>query len=382
MRADPLCRWPARQAVRLRHGAQHLYRRHLAARPFSGKAAVNLLLVTLGERIPQSQIRPFHQFAADLRRDDDAEVREIDLAPYLAAAQPGLDAATVIAFQTPFDIPAADLDRLIARMRARSPGARLAYLDWFAPTDLRMGAALGDRVDLYVKKHLLADRSAYGRPTRGDTNLTDHFSRRYGLDLPETLFRLPEGFFDRLVLGPSFVTASFMQPWLARPRPPRGPRPIDLHARMATAGTGWYQAMRRDCDAAAAALGPRLGLADIRRGEGISHSAFLREMTESRICFSPFGYGEVCWRDFEAAACGAVLLKQDMSHLRTDPDLFRARETYMPVRWDLSDLAERVQELRDDPALADRLRDTAFAVLHDYIRNRRFPRQMARLVAG
>ena len=40
---------------------------------------------------------------------------------------------------------------------------------------------------------------------------------------------------------------------------------------------------------------------------------------ESKLCFSPFGYGEVCWRDFEAMSTGAVLVKPDMSHLQARP---------------------------------------------------------------
>ena len=86
-------------------------------------------------------------------------------------------------------------------------------------------------------------------------------------------------------------------------------------------------------------------IADLRvvSGTGVGHVAYMRELRASKICFSPFGYGEVCWRDYEAILSGAVLLKPDMSHIETDPDVFVAGETYLPVRWDLADFEAQVR---------------------------------------
>jgi hypothetical protein len=61
------------------------------------------------------------------------------------------------------------------------------------------------------------------------------------------------------------------------------------------------------------------------------------------MCISPFGYGKVCWRDYDAHATGALLLKPDMSHLRALPDVFVPFETYVPLKWDLSDFGEKVE---------------------------------------
>jgi hypothetical protein len=72
----------------------------------------------------------------------------------------------------------------------------------------------------------------------------------------------------------------------------------------------------------------------------VTPEAYLTEMLRSRICISPFGYGEICWRDFEAILCDCLLVKPDMGHVETCPDIFRPYETYVPVKWDLSDLAE------------------------------------------
>ena len=68
---------------------------------------------------------------------------------------------------------------------------------------------------------------------------------------------------------------------------------------------------------------------------------FNEELRRVRIALSPFGWGEVCLRDFEAVLSGAMLLKPDMSHLETWPDVFAPFETYVPFAWDAGDLIEK-----------------------------------------
>ena len=357
--------------------ARHDRRRRGAfQRPFSGRAAHRLLLLTIDHRIPQSQIFPFHYYADAFATRHDTEIREVEVGRYLNAAGPMPEAATVVAFQTQFDISDQHLADILGAIRSRNPGTRLIYLDWFAPTDLRLAHRVGPEVDIYLTKHLLRDRARYDAPVYGDTTLMDFYGRRYNLDHETTHFPIPVGFWDKLCVGPSFNTASFMLPVFDKGAPPRGDRPIDLHARIAVNGSSWYQAMREDCARAVATTsGPHTVT-----GFGVGHHQFLRELGKSKICFSPFGYGEVCWRDFEAVLCGAVLLKQDMGHVETDPDIFVAGETYVPVQWDLSDFDENVQWLAKDAAARERIAGAAFEVLRDYARSGRFVDKMARIL--
>lgn len=345
------------------------------ARPFSDHSAQKLLLVTQPERIPQSQIFPFHHYARDLQRLYGADLREVDTWDVLAGKPMVAKGATSVAFQTPFDISDEDLARLLARLRAENPGARLICLDWFAPTDLRNAARMNGLVDVYVKKHVLRDRSQYGKPTRGDTNLTDHFNRAFGFDEPEQCFAIPEGFLDKLVVGPSFATAPGIMPALLGHRPAARPRPIDLHARFAVRGTPWYQAMRGQAEAALD------GIRDLAvvRGEGVLLPRFMVEMQRSKLGFSPFGYGEVCWRDYESVMAGAVLLKPDMSHTETAPDIFVPWETYVPLRWDLADFEDTVRRLAGDEVLRAKIARQAFDVLQNWLKSDKFARAMAPL---
>lgn len=109
--------------------------------------------------------------------------------------------------------------------------------------------------------------------------------------------------------------------------------------------------------------------------------AYLRELAASKLCFSPFGYGEVCWRDYEAVMCGSLLLKPDMSHVETDPDIFRAGETYVPLRWDFADLEDKARYYLAHPAERTRIANNAFRALQKYFREQRFIDHVRAIVA-
>jgi len=52
---------------------------------------------------------------------------------------------------------------------------------------------------------------------------------------------------------------------------------------------------------------------------------------------SPFGWGEICYRDFEAALGGNLLLKPSMDHIETWPNIYR-EDCYFKLDWDFSNL--------------------------------------------
>lgn len=79
-------------------------------------------------------------------------------------------------------------------------------------------------------------------------------------------------------------------------------------------------------------------------GSPISKRKYLRELQDSKTCVSPFGWGEVCYRDFESIISGCLLIKPDMDHLETYPDVYKKNETYIPLKWDMSDLEKTLQD--------------------------------------
>ncbi len=72
----------------------------------------------------------------------------------------------------------------------------------------------------------------------------------------------------------------------------------------------------------------------------IPKEEFIKEGQNSKCILSPFGWGEICGRDFEAFVYGACMIKQDMSHCITYPDAYQPGVTYIPLKWDFSDFKE------------------------------------------
>ncbi|GHV70290.1 hypothetical protein AGMMS49928_17510 [Spirochaetia bacterium] len=92
----------------------------------------------------------------------------------------------------------------------------------------------------------------------------------------------------------------------------------------------------------------------------VNQNQYYRELNDSKIVLSPFGWGEVCFRDFEAIISGALLLKPDMSHLKTWPDVYIPYVTYVPVNWDGTDIIEKTETYLADEAERKRITQNAF----------------------
>ena len=74
----------------------------------------------------------------------------------------------------------------------------------------------------------------------------------------------------------------------------------------------------------------------------LSRRAYFKEMMQSKICISPFGLGEITLNDFECFLTGSMLLKPDMSHMRTWPNFYEDGKTCMMHDWDLYTLEEKI----------------------------------------
>lgn len=64
---------------------------------------------------------------------------------------------------------------------------------------------------------------------------------------------------------------------------------------------------------------------------------FTKETFKVFGVLSPFGWGEICYRDFEASIGGAYLVKPDMSHINTWPNIY-SKDLYHSLDWDFSNL--------------------------------------------
>lgn len=85
---------------------------------------------------------------------------------------------------------------------------------------------------------------------------------------------------------------------------------------------------------------------DFVLGGKVAKNSYLRELRSSMIGLSPFGWGEICFRDFEIMLNGSLLVKPSVEHLSTWPDFFKPDVTYLPVKWDYSDLIDTLNEIK------------------------------------
>ncbi|MDO8463180.1 MAG: glycosyltransferase [bacterium] len=246
---------------------------------------------------------------------------------------------------------------------ARRAVGRVVWFDLTESTGTTHFAVL-PYVDRYAKMQALRDRSGYLQQYIGGRIFTDYYARLFGVrdseDVdahlaapadPEHLEKIVVSWNAGLahygVLGPKWHhlwhhSRGVLPRWYAhRWTAPRADRQRALSCRIGT-----YH-HRATVAAPRKELARRL--AAHLQTQKIPRAAFFAEMRQSRATLSPFGLGDITLRDFEAVICGAAVLKQDMGHVETWPDLWVPGTTYLPFAWDFSDLDARIDDVLCDP---------------------------------
>lgn len=75
---------------------------------------------------------------------------------------------------------------------------------------------------------------------------------------------------------------------------------------------------------------------------------YINNLRSSKANFSPFGWGELCYRDSEVFFSGGALIKPDMEHLKTWPNLYKKDETYISIPWKIEEWDEIIPEILSD----------------------------------
>lgn len=88
--------------------------------------------------------------------------------------------------------------------------------------------------------------------------------------------------------------------------------------------------------------------------ERLSHKDFLLSLKKSKISVGAFGWGEICYREFEAIKMGSAILFPNMDNIETWPNIYQDRVTFLSYDYDMSNLLDRAKELIDN----DNLRNT------------------------
>jgi hypothetical protein len=243
--------------------------------------------------------------------------------------------------------------------------------------------ALLAHVDLLVKKHVFKDRNAYARAFTGKNNLTDYVARQFGTsfssDIIPTSGVVAAEHIDNIRIGWNIAHDDRISRMFGSKRPPAPEtKTHDVICRASVPRDNWMFPLRAAALRELEKLGARRKvLAPTQR---VSQRKYFREMRRSRICVSPFGYGEICWRDFEAVLSGCLLVKPDVSHIQTTPNIFIPGETYVPVRWDFSDLAEQCERYLEDETERRRIAARAYETLAYELSANRFAQTFGTLI--
>jgi hypothetical protein len=330
----------------------------------------SFLLLYFPHTLADAQLYPFSQHSQKINDKYKLKIARCNILDFTKNLKGVYPKVKYVGFQTWFDIGKTESDELIECVKSRFPNAKIIFFDWFAPTDLRLGKVLGDGIDLYVKKNTLANMSKYKDGHNGDTTLMDFYGKRFGINYDHKNYNLSDDFLAKVITGPNFNTAPFLNSLFSQSSNELIDRfrPLDLHARIETKGTDWYSAMRQ---ASIYEVQKLKNVNAVFKGM-VGFKQYLKEMMDSKITFSPFGYGESCWRDYEAVALGSLLIKPDMSHMTTTPSIFIDGETYISVKWDLSDFNEKLHYYLNNDDERRRIAKNAFDVCHDYIGKKGF----------
>lgn len=245
---------------------------------------------------------------------------------------------------------------------------RVKRVIWFDTTDSTGATQFNVMpfVDAYYKAQLLKDRQLYKRIFRGYRIYTEYYANRYKVkDEQRKEMAMETSLKDEDMHKLHLSWNSAMNDWgsyaflygrlLAKLRTslPLGTnytarfietkkeRKQDISARIGiTYSKSAIRCQREN-------VGKLLGKFGVDLSP-ISRRRYLNEMKSAKIGVSPFGWGEICYRDFEIIINGALLFKADMSHLETWPPLYAANETYVPFSWDLKDFEEKLRGLLND----------------------------------
>ncbi len=332
----------------------------------NGPKPLRVALVSDGRAYTsEQQFAPLFRHAAALRRRFGLVLAHMSVERALAATS--LGDCEVLGLKLSFLTPADEANRITRELRAKLKGSntRFVYFDGDDDSCVQWPEALA-QVDRWLKKHAFRDDSDYARRYLGKSNLTDMVSREHGYSFEDDVIRssgpVSRTGVDKLLVGWNIALDDKIFDLVAKlPPVDQQVRDIDVCSRAFVKPDVWIYPLRGPLVERIEALKDRFKVLAPR--ERVSQEQYYAEMLRSRICVSPFGYGELCWRDFEAVLCGCLLVKPSMSHVRTYPDIFVPGETYAPVKWDYSDLSEVCTRYLDDEPERLRMAARARAVL-------------------
>ena len=211
-------------------------------------------------------------------------------------------------------------------------------------------------VDLYFKKQILNNKEDYCRIVWGGRTFCEYYHNILGIDDLEVTDRIfqpakrDELYKLRLSWNVGLGDLYALKPYhiYLRPNGIKMPtfvdcnkeRTLDLQYR----GSGYSPIAGYPRSKSKELLAQIKGVKMCDITKKIPKTEYILEGQNSKAILSPFGWGEICGRDFEAIVYGATMIKQSMEHCTTYPNVYQPMETYVPLKWDFSDFEEVIMK--------------------------------------
>lgn len=210
-------------------------------------------------------------------------------------------------------------------------------------------------VDLYLKKQLQKDRTEYLKPFYGGRPFCDYYHNLLNIEDPEITQRdfkpLKPEYLNKLGVswnvGLGDLFAKSKKHMVLHPNRCEmpsfvnidTPKSLDLQYR----GSGYSPIAGYPRSESKRRLEKFEGIKMSDVTKKIPYPEYIAEGKNSKSILSPFGWGEICGRDFETFVYGACMIKQSMENIDTYPPVYREMETYVPLKWDFSDFDEKIK---------------------------------------
>lgn len=336
-----------------------------------------LIISDNGSYTSEQQFAPLIRHSAAIAARTGVVFTFMDLAEAKSLPAEGFAGWTAVGLKLMFRTPAAEAAYLAQRIfgAAKAAGARTILFDGDDDPSVLWPDVL-DAADVCIKKHVYNDLDTYKRIFVGKSNLTDYCHRSFDVSFADDIIPRSGGLspeqIGKIVLGWNIAQDDKIYN-LSKDIPlqaTEGPRDIDILCRASVAPGTWTYGMRNGAVEALSRIKTRYRIH--APTDRVSQAEYYGEMLRARLSVSPFGFGELCWRDFESILCGSLLVKPDMSHLKTWPDLFVPFETYIPVAWDYSDLEQVCALYIADEDARRRITSTAHVRLTETLKTRGF----------
>lgn len=343
------------------------------------------------DNIPPSQLHPFLDNGQQLRHQLGLKLQFIEATTLTEIETAYRQAKADIFFVRPtWQENSDDVERVMKDLRMTHPDALVIFIDPFDQTSSRFFGVL-PYVDRFLKYQRLKDVTQYKTPLIGGTVLTDTLVREQGYDLKDWHVgsKVPEGYEQRIETG-WYLTLikKFKDPLFRQPMPWERlrKRDIDVFCHVSYGARDnfeWYGQHRKVAIDILNRLAPdyKLSVSGEFAGERkVSTQQYFRDIKRSRIAVSPFGWGEITWRDYEAVCHGCLLIKPNVDHIDVEPNIFIPGKTYVSVKWDYSDLEEKCRYYLQHPDEANEIIYNARQAYMDYFRQDLFVRKIENLI--